>query len=181
LTRAPTGAPPTRSPNSPKSSNDKRTAARSYAAGHKPTQQSPGKIPSKQTFTPATGLGSIDAARGSYHLVDTDSGAVLQGEIDVTGAAWDAATWSAAALAGTTWSGNTWLGRTWSGSSWSGRTWSGRTWSGDAYSSRTWTGTTWSGGDWASRTWSSRTWSSRTWSGRTWSSADLDPTATSGA
>src|SRR4029077_14431695 len=82
----------------------------------------------KQNFTPATGLGSIDAARGSYHLVDTDSGAVLEGEIDVTGAAWDPATWSAAALAGRTWSGDTWMGRTWSGRTWSGRTWSGRTW-----------------------------------------------------
>jgi serine protease AprX len=131
---------------------------------------------SKQNFTPANGLGSIDAARGSYHLVDTDSGAVLQGEMDVTGAAWDPQTWSATALAGRTWSGNTWMGRTWTGSTWSGRTWSGRTWSGDAYNGRTWTGRTWSGGDWAGRTWSGRT-----WSGRTWSSADLDPTATTGA
>jgi len=135
-----------------------------------------GKIASKQNSPQATGLGSIDAARGSFHLVDADSGAVLAGEIDVTGAAWDPATWSAAALDGRTWSGDTWLGRTWSGTSWSGRTWSGRTWSGDAYNGRTWSGRTWSGGDW-----SGRTWSGRTWSGRTWSSADLDPTATSGA
>jgi serine protease AprX len=135
-----------------------------------------GKLPSRQLFTPATGLGSIDAARGSFHLVDTDSGTVLQGEIDVTGATWDPATWSAAALEGRTWSGDTWMGRTWSGRTWSGRTWSGRTWTGDAYNGRTWTGRTWSGGDWLGRTWSGRT-----WSGRTWSSADLDPTASSGA
>jgi len=130
----------------------------------------------KQSYTPATGLGSIDAARGSFHLVDTDSGSILQGEVDVTGAAWNPQTWSAAALAGATWTGNTWMGRTWTGSSWSGRTWSGRTWTGDAYNGRTWTGRTWSGGDW-----SGRTWSGRTWTGRTWSSADLDPTATTGA
>ncbi len=65
-----------------------------------------GKLASKQNFPPATGLGSIDAARGSYHLVDADSGTVLQGEIDVTGTAWDPATWSAAALDGRTWSGD---------------------------------------------------------------------------
>ena len=135
----------------------------------------------KQAFTPAAGLGSLDAARGSYHLVDDDSGAVLEGEIDITGAAWDPQTWTAASLDGRTWSGDTWLGRTWSGRTWSGRTWSGRTWSGDAYSGRTWTGRTWSGGEWSGRTWSGRTWSGRTWSGRTWSSADLDPRAASGA
>jgi len=135
-----------------------------------------GKLDTTQNFTPATGLGSIDAARGSFHLVDTDSGTILQGEVDVTGGAWDPQTWTANALAGRTWSGNTWLGRTWSGSSWSGRTWSGRTWSGTAYNGRAWTGSSWSGGDWAGRTWSGRT-----WTGRTWSSADLDPTASTGA
>jgi serine protease AprX len=135
-----------------------------------------GKLPgSRQRFAPATGLGSLDAARGSFHLVDTDSGSVLEGEIDVTGAAWDPLTWSAAALEGRTWSGDAWMGRTWSGRTWSGRTWSGRTWSGDAYNGRTWTGRSWSGGDWLGRTWSGRT-----WSGRTWSSADLDPNASSG-
>ncbi len=135
-----------------------------------------GKIASMQNFTPATGLGSLDAARGSYHLVDSETGAVLEGEIDVTGAAWDPVTWTADSLAGRTWSGDNWMGRTWSGRTWSGRTWSGRTWSGDAYNGRTWSGRTWSGGDW-----SGRTWSGRTWSGRSWSSADLDPTASSGA
>lgn len=135
-----------------------------------------GKVPSTQNFAPASGLGSIDAARGTFHLVDTDSGSVLQGEIDVTGAAWDPQGWSAASLAGRTWSDNAWMGRTWSGSSWSGRTWSGRTWSGDAYNGRTWTGSSWSGSSW-----SGRTWSGSTWSGRTWSSADLDPTAGTGA
>jgi serine protease AprX len=134
-----------------------------------------GKIPSRQTPT-ATGLGSLDAARGSFHLVDPTDGSTLSGEIDVTGAAWDPATWSAASLAGRSWSGDSWLGRSWSGRSWSGRTWSGRTWSGAPYDGRTWSGRSWSGGSWFGRTWSGRT-----WSGRTWSSADLDYTAASGA
>jgi serine protease AprX len=134
-----------------------------------------GKIPSRQTPT-ATGLGSLDAARGSFHLVDPTDGSTLSGEIDVTGAAWDPATWSAASLAGRSWSGDSWLGRSWSGRSWSGRTWSGRTWSGAPYDGRTWSGRSWSGGSWFGRTWSGRT-----WSGRTWSSADLDFTSASGA
>lgn len=33
-----------------------------------------GKVPSKQLFESGTGLGSIDSARGSSHLVDPDTG-----------------------------------------------------------------------------------------------------------
>ena len=135
-----------------------------------------GKVPSKQLFANGTGAGSIDSARGSYHLVDPVTGELLSGEVDVTGAAWDPRAWAQAALNGRTWSGAQWLGRTWSGTTWSGRTWSGRTWSGTAWDGRTWSGTAWTGG-----TWTGRTWSGRTWSGRTWSSADLDPFAATGA
>ena len=135
-----------------------------------------GKLPSRQTFSYGTGMGSIDAARGSFHLVDPNNDKVLEGEIDLTGATWDPATWSAAALAGRTWTGNQWMGRTWTGSSWSGRTWTGSTWSDGAWTGRTWTGRTWTGGSW-----SGRTWSGTVWTGRTWSSADLDPDASAGA
>ena len=99
-------------------------------------------------------MGSIDAARGSFHLVDPNNGKVLEGEVDLSGAAWDPSTWSAAALAGRTWTGNQWMGRTWTGGSWSGRTWTGSTWSGRTWSGRTWTGRTWTGGDWSGHTWS---------------------------
>jgi serine protease AprX len=88
-----------------------------------------GKVPSKQGFAHANGSGSLDAARGSYHLVDPNNGMSLQGEVDLSGAAWDPSTWTAAALDGRTWSGNKWMGRTWTGGTWSGRTWTGRTWS----------------------------------------------------
>jgi serine protease AprX len=135
-----------------------------------------GKIPSRQTFASGTGAGSLDGARGGYHLADPVTGDLLSGEVDVTGAAWDPQAWAQAALNGRTWSGAQWLGRTWSGASWSGRTWSGRTWSGSD-----WAGRTWSGSEWAGGTWSGRTWSGRTWSGRTWSSADLDADASAGA
>ncbi len=132
-----------------------------------------------QNYPPALGLGSLEGARGSFHLSDGTND--LQGEIDVTGAPWNPQTFTALSLQGRTWSGNSWLGRTWSGRTWSGRTWSGRTWSGNAFAGRTWSGRTWSGTSWASRTWSGMSWSGRTWSGRTWSSADLDPRADTGA
>jgi serine protease AprX len=128
-----------------------------------------GRLPgARQTFVPATGLGSLDAARGSYHLVDEVTGAVLEGEIDITGAAWDPVAWTADTLLGRTWNGDTWLGRSWSGRTWSGRTWTGRTWTGDAYNGRTWSGGTWTGGDWAAGSWSGDGWSGRRWNGRRW-------------
>jgi subtilisin family serine protease len=95
-----------------------------------------------QTFVPATGVGSLEAARGSAHMTDLD-GNVLQGESDIFGAPWDANTWS-----GSTWSGGQWNGNTWSGNTWSGNTWSGNTWSGNTWSGNTWSGSTWSGALW---------------------------------
>ena len=41
-----------------------------------------------RTVAPATGLGSLDAARGSTDLVDASNGEVLAGEYDIFGAAW---------------------------------------------------------------------------------------------
>ncbi len=127
---------------------------------------------------PATGLGSLEEARGTDHVVVGED--VLSGEITVTGAAWDPAAWVAVSesatawtgeddWSGSTWSGSTWSGSTWSGSTWSGSTWSGSTWSGSTWSGSTWSGSTWSGSTWSGSTWSGSTWSGSTWSGSTWS------------
>jgi serine protease AprX len=113
-----------------------------------------GKIKSTQDFAPATGLGTLEGARGTYHLVD-DTGAVLSGEIDVTGAAWD----------GRTWRDDTWAGRTWRDSGWDGRTWRDSSWEG-----RTWRSDGWSG-----RTWRSDGWSGRTWRDNGWLAAEFVP------
>jgi serine protease AprX len=99
------------------------------------------KIPYQQSWPLANGTGSLDAARGSFHL--SDGGNVLAGEVDIFGNAWDAGTWSASSWNGSTWTGDQWLGSTWTGSTWSGSTWSGNTWTGS-----TWSGSTWSADDW---------------------------------
>jgi serine protease AprX len=126
-------------------------------------RQTPSPKASEQPFPYATGTGSLEAARGTAHVVG-DGGESLAGEEDAFGGAWDGRTWSGESWDGRTWSGGSWDGRTWSGGSWNGRTWSGRTWSGRTWSSGGWDGRTWSG-----RTWSGRTWAGRTWSGSTWS------------
>ena len=118
----------------------------------------------EQDWPRSDGSGSLEAARGSYHVYR--DGEPLVGEIDVTGGTWSGGTWS-----GGTWSGGTWSGGTWSGGTWSGGTWSGGTWSGGTWSGGTWSGGTWSGGTWSGGTWSGGTWSGGTWSGGTWSTA----------
>jgi serine protease AprX len=116
-----------------------------------------------QSVEAATGLGSLEAARGTDHV--TIGGELLVGEYTVNGAEWDPIAWVAASEAGTAWNGtDDWSGSTWSGSTWSGSTWSGSTWSGS-----TWSGSTWSGSTWSGSTWSGSTWSGSTWSGSTWS------------
>ena len=132
-----------------------------------------------QNFPLATGLGSLEAARGSYHT--GPEGDQLYGETTAFGDTWDPNTWTAATSAaaaytnetwdGATWSSGSWLGATWSGATWSGATWSGATWSGATWSGATWSGATWSGATWSGATWSGATWSGATWSGATWSGA----------
>jgi serine protease AprX len=122
-----------------------------------------------QFFPTASGTGSLEAARGSIHVGDGSTGAVLTGEQDIFGAPWDGNTWSGNTWSGNTWSGGVWNGNTWSGNTWSGNTWSGNTWSGNTWSGNTWSGNTWSGNTWSGNTWSGNTWSGNTWSGNTWS------------
>ncbi len=120
--------------------------------------------PNLQQWTWSTGLGSLDAARGSSELYD--EGVLLDGEQDIFGNAWDGASWSAASASGSSWSGGDWNGATWSGASWSGASWSGASWSGAS-----WSGVSWSGASWSSKTWSGASWSGASWSGASWSGA----------
>ena len=132
-----------------------------------------------QTWEPATGVGSLDLARGSAKLVH--NGVTLDGERDIFGATFDGATWAPASGAGMAWSDGTWNGSTWSGSTWSGSTWSGSTWSGSTWSGSTWSGSTWSGSTWSGSTWSGSTWSGSTWSGSTWSGSTWSGSTWSGS
>jgi len=122
----------------------------------------------------STGTGTLEAARGTSHLVD--NGVVLNGEKDIFGDAISTSTLASKRTAGTAWTGGTWNGRMWSGSSftgtnWTATTWSGRMWSGRMWSSEVWSGRMWSGRMWSSGTWTGRMWSGDGWSGNTWSSA----------
>jgi serine protease AprX len=127
------------------------------------------KTPSSyvQKFTPATGTGTLEGARGQDHL--TREGIVLQGEQDIFGAPVNSAALAALESAGNTWTGGQWNGNTWTGNTWTGNTWSGNTWTGNTWSGNTWTGNTWSGNTWTGNTWSGNTWTGSSFSGNSWS------------
>jgi subtilase family protein len=119
-----------------------------------------------QAFLPATGLGTLEGARGSAHLVL--NGVTLAGEQDLLGAPFSSAAMAVLEAAQTSWVGGTWNGRTWAGSSWTGTTWTSGIWAGSAWDGRTWAGRTWADGSWDGRTWAGGTWAGRTWAGAGW-------------
>jgi serine protease AprX len=126
-----------------------------------------------QTHPVSTGLGSLDASRGSSRL--SDDGVALEGEFDIFGNPWDAKSWSAKSWSGTSWSGGEWNGKSWSGSSWSGKSWSGTswattTWLQDSWSGKSWSEASWSGKSWSGKSWSGEWWTGKSWSGKSWSS-----------
>ncbi len=122
---------------------------------------------SVQTWTPSTGVGSLELARGSDHL--TADGVTLTGEQDIMGSPFDSAAMAALEALGKSWSGGAWNGKSWSGNSWSGNSWSGISWSGISWSGVSWSGKSWSSADWTSNSWSGKSWSTTAWSGKSWS------------
>jgi serine protease AprX len=138
----------------------------------------PTQAKAAQSYPQATGLGSLQAARGNSIVVDEDGNGdgvaddpvELTGEFDIFGMAWDPPSYSANLLNDASWNGGIFNGSEWSGGDWSGRSWSGRSWSGRSWSGRSWSGRSWSGRSWSGRSWSGVDWSGRSWSGRSWSS-----------
>jgi serine protease AprX len=144
----------------------------------------PGLAGATQAATGATGLGTLEGARGSSH-VDGGAGA-LTGEMDIFGKAWDAATWATSSAQGTSWNAGSWRGTAWTdgwsaGGSWDGSAWSGTDWTGSAWSSHNWGGHAWSDAGWDGSAWSGSAWSGSAWSGSAWSGSAWSGTIWSNA
>ena len=124
--------------------------------------------------TRGTGLGSLEASRGTYHV--SNGVADLTGEKDIFGQPWNAPAMATLTAARATWKGGVWNGARWSGDNWSGARWSGALWT-----SNDWTGARWSGARWSSMIWDGARWSGARWSGARWSSGTWDGARWSGA
>jgi serine protease AprX len=125
---------------------------------------------------PATGTGSLELARGSFHVAAR--GVTLSGQQDIFAAAWAGASWAQQAAAGTSWTGGTWNGNPWTGTGWT----ASGDWAATPWTSKPWFGASWSIGGWVTRTWTADGWDSRTWGDDGWGSRTWggDAWATSG-
>jgi serine protease AprX len=119
-----------------------------------------------QTWDASTGLGSLEAARGSSYV--EDGGVVLEGEQDIFGIAWDPTTWAPLSSAGAAWTGSTWNGSNWTGDCWCSTSWAGTSWTGRSWNGRSWNGEDWSGRSWNGRSWNGAAWTGAAWTGRSW-------------
>jgi serine protease AprX len=141
----------------------------------------------RQTFTRATGTGSLELSRGGSHVSDGTN--QLTGEQDIfgnpydsaamaaqreNGGTWDGGNWNGAPWAGDSWSGASWAGASWAGASWAGASWAGASWAGASWAGASWSGASWSGASWAGASWSGASWSGASWSGVSWASTNFE-------
>jgi serine protease AprX len=106
---------------------------------------------STQVNLPATGLGSLDLARGTgWVLLD---GVEVRGELDILGLLWDAKSSPAKGIDGS-WDGNRWTGNRWTDGGWTGNRWTGNRWTGNRWTGNRWTGNRWTGNRWTAGIWS---------------------------
>ena len=142
-----------------------------------------GSVP-KTVVDPApwgAGTGSLEAARGNFHVVVADGTAAqvaLQGEVDVFGQAWNGAAWARQSKDRKAWHDGEWRGATLTARGWTNtggvrKSWPAAVWNdtGAVLASGDWTGRMWRDGDWAGRMWRDSAWSGRMWRGSAFSSA----------
>jgi serine protease AprX len=124
--------------------------------------------PANVGAVPSTGLGSIDASRGSSRpYADLNGDGVMDpiaGEIDVLGRSWDYNGW------GTNWSGQSWNSNAWSGYESVGISWGGATWGGMSWDGTSWDGNSWDGMSWDGNSWDGNSWDGNSWDGASWDS-----------
>ena len=127
------------------------------AAGAEPTPRV------KQHWPRSRGTGSLEAARGSHHVLS--DGEPVIGEVDVAGHSWTGNAWFARIWAGHSWTGHSWTGHSWTGHSWTGHSWTGHSWTGHSWTGHSWTGHSWTGHSWTGHSWTGHSWSSAGWPG----------------
>ena len=116
----------------------------------------------EQTWERSTGLGSLEASRGTQH-VNLD-GVVLEGEMTAFGTKWDPNAWVEASTLGASWTGASWTGASWTGASWTGASWTGASWTGASWTGASWTGASWTGASWTGASWTGASWTGAEWS-----------------
>ncbi len=138
----------------------------------------------QQYNLPATGLGTLDGARGGVYV--TANGVALTGQQDIMGnsfnsatmalseanqSSWSGGTWNGAGWAGAGWAGAGWASTTWAGAGWAGAGWAGAGWAGSTWTGAGWAGAGWAGAGWAGAGWAGAGWAGAGWAGAGWAGA----------
>ncbi len=132
-----------------------------------------------QAHPTSSGLGSLEAARGTQHV--TVNGTRIEGEITAWGTPWDPRAWLAAAATDSTWTDGTWDGASWTGASWTGASWTGASWTGASWTGASWTGASWTGASWTGASWTGASWTGASWTGASWTGASWTGASWTGA
>jgi serine protease AprX len=116
-----------------------------------------------QGLTPGSGLGSIQADRGTVTIQAADgTGTVvaspLSGEVTAQLTPWDPASMLVPNFNGSSWYGSSWYGSSWYGSSWYGSSWYGSSWYGSSWYGSSWYGSSWYGSSWYGSSWYGSSW-----------------------
>jgi serine protease AprX len=120
-------------------------------------------------LTPSVGTGSLEASRGSAHVVaDLDQDGVpevVTGEVDVLGQtdAWGANAWGADA-----WAANGWAAKAWGSSDWNANGWDANAWGGFAWSANAWGANAWGANGWGANAWGANGWGANGWGANAW-------------
>jgi serine protease AprX len=108
-----------------------------------------------------SGTGSLEASRGTYHVIDGTT--ELKGEADILGRPWTGSTWARQAANRSVWSYGAWRGALMSGPGWQGGAWPTTAWAGTD-----WSGLTWSSDAWTASSWHASSWHASSWHGVGW-------------
>jgi serine protease AprX len=130
-------------------------------------------LPANTAVLPSTGVGSLEASRGSQHvyadLNNDGTPELVTGEVDVHANSWSANSWSANSWSANSWSANSWSNYSWEANSWSANSWSANSWSGMQWDANSWSANSWSANSWSANSWSANSWSANSWSANSWS------------
>jgi hypothetical protein len=102
-----------------------------------------------QNITPGTGLGSLQADRGTVDVQISGLGGLvvspLTGNVTAQLTPWNFITQLLTTFNGSSWWGSSWWGSSWWGSSWWGSSWWGSSWWGSSWWGSSWWGAAWYG------------------------------------
>jgi serine protease AprX len=113
----------------------------------------------------ASGLGSIDSARGNHKpYTDLEGNGVakqVSGELDLLGNPWSAHEWASA-----------WGARTWASSPWAPVTTVAEGWATAVPPEDAWPGAAWDESSWSAKSWRDAEWTPENWTAKSWRDAN---------